>query len=132
MPITPIQEEVLVLVLREKLPDLSKLSQKQVVSKVGKQRFEEEAQYLYSYLEASCGANLSKNEQLAILSQVFRCLVTYIKQALGLPITLKTVFDCFSLLSHAVDLSYPGYAEAGMLKAVISPTRLPMELKKAS
>ena len=132
--IVPIQqEELLILVLKEKLPDLSRVKDSQVVSRVGKERFEEGATSVFSYLDTSCGTNLSRLEQTALLSQVVKCLMSYMKNAMGLPVTLKTIFDCIHLLPHAVDCSFPGYAEAGVLRAIVSPTRLSMvQLQKAS
>jgi len=131
-PNSSLQDEVLFTVLKEQLCDLSRaFTLKQLVSKVGKDRFEEARYSVFDYLESACGDNLSKNEQLALLGQLVKCLTRYIGGAMALPVTTKTVFDCVHLLPHAVNLAFPGYAEAGLLRAVITPAKLPIPLRQA-
>jgi hypothetical protein len=124
MELTPQFEELLVMALKEKLPEVSKLVTKQVVSKVGKERFRDGAELVFSFLEDSCGSNLSQNETSALLSRMLRCLNNYIS-TMCIPVTIKTVFDNMHLLPYAVNLAFPGYAEAGLLRAVITPKSLP-------
>jgi len=125
LTLTTQMEDLLVLALKEKLPEVSKLTSKQVVSKVGKEKFQDGAELVFSYLEDSCGSTLSNNETSALLSKVLRCLTSYMQTALNMPVTIRTLFDNFHLLPHAVNQSFPGYAEAGLLRAVITPKTLP-------
>lgn len=125
------QEELLFTILKEQLRDLTRAyNLKQLIAKIGKERFDDARESIFGFLEQSCGAELSRNEQLALLGQMFKCLTRYIG-AMGLPVTLKTFFDHIGLLAYAVDLAFPGYSDAGLLRAVISPSRLPIPLRKA-
>jgi hypothetical protein len=124
MEITPIQEEVLILVLQEKLPEISRLSSKQIISKIGREKLSDGERMIFSYLEGTCGPNLTKHEMFALLSRVFRCLTGYLHSVQGLPVTLHSIFNNIHFLPHAVDLAFPGYADAGLLKAIITPRSL--------
>jgi hypothetical protein len=126
------QEDILAVILREKLPSARRLSTVQLVAKVGRERFEDGCTQVFDYLETSCGQGLTRNEQLALLSKVLDCLIDYIQNTLQIPCTPKTMFDCIHLVPYATELAFPGYAEAGLLRAVIMGGRLPVPMRMAS
>jgi len=125
MPLTQAEQtELFIINLKELLPSLCRGNDKQLISKVGKERFEEAVDLTFPYLTKACGELSLRNEVLALLSKVFKCLSDYIVDDLGLPVTPKTFFDNAYLLSYAVDRSFPGYGSAGLLKAIIRPATL--------
>ena len=125
------REEILVTVLKELLPSFQRYSVNQVKSKMGKAQFEDVCNQVFDFMESSCGKQLQRNEQLALLSQILRCLQRYVTNRLQIPFTASTIYTCIHELRYAVDLSFPGYASSGLLMAVIAPRRL-SELLKAS
>jgi hypothetical protein len=116
-------QELLLLSLRELLPSLRQQVDKTIVTKVGKEKLQDAAFQVMDYIELSCGGQLSRNEYLALLSQVLRCLITYLHSA-GAPATAANIINSIHLLPHAVDLAFPNYASAGMLRCVVSPSRI--------
>jgi hypothetical protein len=91
--------------------------------RIGKERLHDAADDTAGFISSGVKRQLTKNERLALTSQLLRCLNSYIKGVLGLPVTLKTVVDSVSLIHEATDRSFPGYAESKMLLYLIQPTQ---------
>lgn len=75
------------------------------------------------YLASGVNSALSKNEQLTLTIQVLMMLSNYIK-TLGIPVTLNTIVTHFSCLPHAVDVCFPSYKDARLLRYIIAPQPL--------
>ena len=118
-------EELLLNALKERLPRLARMSTKQALAAIGQSNFDDILDHTYNFLKQACGSMpLTKNEEAALLFQCFRCLADYITNTMKIPFTLKTLIDSIYLLSFAVNEAFPGYAAAGLLKAVILPSKL--------
>jgi hypothetical protein len=126
-------QELMLNALREVCPSLGRFSDKQLISKYGKDKMEEALSLLIDYVVISCGRNLNKNETFVLYVRVIKCLADYIKSALGIPVTLNTLLGNFHLLEYAVDVAFPGYSSAGYLGAIIAPRNLHVaQFEKAS
>jgi len=118
------QQDLFLLLLKEKLPSCQRHTLKTLLVKVGKEKYEDAVEQVFDYLDQSCGKNLSRNEVLALLSQIFNCYANYLTDTLQIPVTINTVIGNIHLLPYSVNLCFPGYAKAGLLRAVVLPSRL--------
>jgi hypothetical protein len=108
--------------LRPLLPSLRSLNDAQAEKKIGKERLDDAVELIFNYL-AVAAPGCRQVEQRAVLSRCLHCLTDWM-QSQEIPWTVKTVFDCIYQLPFAVDRAFPFYAQAGLLRAVVSPTRL--------
>lgn len=108
--------------LRDIMPQLSLHSNDRIEKKIGKDRLEDAAINTAGLIAVGTRQLfLTKNEQLALTSQVLGCLERYISEDLQIPVTLKTFVDNISVLNYAVDKSFPGYIKSGQLGVIIKP-----------
>lgn len=108
--------------LRFLLPALRSMNDAQAEKKIGKERLDEATELIFGYL-LTAAPGCKKIEQGAVLARCLRCLADWMGSQ-DIPLTVKTVFDCVHQLPFAVDRAFPFYAQAGLLRAVVSPTRL--------
>lgn len=108
--------------IRDQFSTLKLHSDAMLIKKITEERVKDCSLQLFAYLTCSAGA-LNKNEYLALSDQVLRCLSKYVKNTMGLPVTLKTLMNAMSLMETAVDEAFPGYAASCLLRRVIYPTR---------
>jgi len=126
-------EAIFLQALKELLPSLTRYTDKQLVSKAGKEKFEEGVCQMVDFVVRSCGSDLNKNECYAIFMQVFKCLVDYMSKTLQIPVTLHTVINNTHLMPFATNMAFPGYADSGLLKTIVAPRSLTaIALKRAS
>jgi hypothetical protein len=109
--------------LRQVLPSLKLLSDASLEKRIGKEKLQFASEDIASYLASGGCEKMMRNEQLALVCQVLNCLTRYITTELQIPATLNTVINNMSLLSYAVEQSFPGYATSGLLKYTILPPR---------
>lgn len=84
------------------------------------------ADCISDYIESGVTTNLSRNEQLALTVKVVKFLAEYLK-AMEIPVTLNTLLNNFGMISQAVDNHFPGYAEARLIRYIITPNRTQLE-----
>jgi hypothetical protein len=121
MDIDPLYvQEIFLQSLRDVIPSLRLHSDKQLITKIGKEKVEDLSLELYSYMQAGAG-NMTKNQQLALANKLLICLRQYITTAIKIPFTLKTLLEHLSHLDYAVDNAFPGYASSGLLRYTILP-----------
>jgi len=124
------REQMFVLALKELLPSLRSNSDKQIRDKIGKEKLNEAIESMTDYVEGACG-ELNRNETFAMYVQVLKQLSAYLTGTMSIPFTLNTATTHMSLLAYAVDQAFPGYAEVGLLKSIISPKALQPLVRKA-
>lgn len=107
--------------LREILPALKSQTDERIIKRVGKEKFENAVDDVHGLIESGVSSTLTRNEHYALTMQVMLCLTRYIKDVMGMPVTINTVFDTISLVEHALDQSFPGYASARLLRYIILP-----------
>ncbi len=105
--------------IRELLPSLRMHSDEMLTKRIGKNRLEDLSLEFFCYIEVGAG-KLNKNQNLALANKLLNCLVKYI-QRVGTPVTLNSILNSIQLLGAAVDESFPGYAQSGLLKYTILP-----------
>jgi hypothetical protein len=108
--------------LRDILPSLKLFSDDQLKRKIGPEKLEDLALEFFGFLQAGAG-ELNQNEQLALANISLKALSKYINTRLNIPVTLKTILDSIGLLEYAVDIAFPGYFAAGLLKYSVRPFR---------
>jgi hypothetical protein len=113
------QEVIFLSVLREVLPTLRNLDDGRLIKKIGNERFHDGCDEIYSYLEIGIDSPLKKLEQSALINKILRLLSSYVVEQMHLALTLKTLFDCFSLFPTAVEQSFPGYHSSRLLRYLI-------------
>ena len=111
--------------LREVIPSLRLHSDDQITKRIGKEKTEEIALDVCGYCAAGCVEKLTRNEMLALVCQVLKCLTRYMAKTLQIPVTINTIIKEIPLLEFAVNESFPGYAESGVLRYAIAPVRIP-------
>lgn len=113
-------QETFLLALKDRLPSARIFSDNQLVKKIGPEKLLEALEQIVNYIEPACGnVELQRNEYFALISQVLNHLIQYLKQ-INVPITLTTVMSNIHLVEHTTDLAFPGYANAGFLRSIIS------------
>ena len=120
--------EIFLTVLRQILPSLHNQPDSQLTRRIGKEKLEDAAADVAGYIEHSTSSSLSKNERLALTSQILGCLTRYIKTELNQPVTLNTIINCMQLIEHATDQSFPGYASSRLLRYLIVPLQQQPEI----
>jgi len=116
-------QELVLISLRELLPSLRRFNDKQLIAKLGKEKFEDASGQVADYVELGAGKDVNRNEYLALVNQGFRCLSSYL-QEIGAPVTVNSLVNSIHLMPQAVDLAFPSYAQAGLLRCIVSPTRI--------
>jgi len=114
--------------LRSNLPMYRGQSDAALERKIGAKRLEDASTDFACFIRASVKTELSKNEQLALTTQLLRCLQDFLKshrdeEGKIVPLTLLTLISRVSLLPAATDKAFPGYADAQMLMFLIQPQR---------
>lgn len=105
--------------LREILPTLRYIPEASIEHRVGsKQKLVEASEDITSYILSGLRYEPNQNELYALICQVLRCLVSYLK-TLGTPITVQNIVNCTHLTEQAMDSSFPGYHSSGLLSYVI-------------
>jgi hypothetical protein len=112
-------QRVVIQSLKATIPSLKLLSDERIEQKIGKEKLLEVTEYSVGYVVASSSDDISHNELFALLCQVFRCLGLYITNSLHLPVTVKTLVDSIGLLEYAVDICFPGYGKAKLLRHIV-------------
>lgn len=102
------------------LPFIRRFSDPALEVKIGKGKLEDAIFFSFDYLEAGVRGELSDTETYVLLVQMFKCLDRYLK-LIEIPVTLNTFISHLNLLGHAVDQSFPYYAQSGLLRFVINP-----------
>jgi hypothetical protein len=105
--------------LREVLPQLKNQDDARLIKRIGKDKYQIIEDDLNGFLDNGVTGSLTKNEKAALAVKSLKCLADYIKENMSMPITFNTMIDSQALLPHAVDNSFPGYAEAKLLKHAI-------------
>jgi len=116
-------QEMLLSSLRDLLPSLRRFSDKQLLTKLGKEKFEDASGQVADFVELGAGKDISRNEYLALVSQGLKCLLSYL-ESIHTPITVNNIINCVHLMPQAVDSAFPSYAKAGLLRCIVSPSRL--------
>lgn len=106
--------------LRAVLPFTRRYSDTALATKIGIGKLEDAIFFSFDYLESGIVGELSDTETYALLVQMFKCLDRYLK-VIQVPVTLNTFVSHLNLLGHAVDQSFPYYAQSGLLRFVINP-----------
>jgi len=119
------EKEIFLAALRVILPQLKSQSDAMLIKKIGKDKLEEIALDVCGYCVAGCVEKLTRNEMLALVCQVLKCLTRYMAKTLQIPVTINTIIKEIQLLEFAVNESFPGYAESGVLRYAIAPVRIP-------
>lgn len=123
MPVPPVETEldrkIFLTVLRHAIPSVTRLDDERLVKKIGNDRFADSCDELFGFIESGTDSSLTRLEKDALASKIVDCLKAYIKEQMQLPFTLKTLFDCFGLLTEAVDRAFPNYYQSKLLKYTI-------------
>ena len=106
--------------LRDVLPQLREQSDERLTKRIGKEKLEEAALDLEGFMNAGVNNPLTQNERLALASKLLRLLSQYI-QEIGNPVTINTVITHMSLIAHATNNAFPGYAESKLLRYAVTP-----------
>lgn len=109
--------------LRDILPTLKLYTDDQLRKKITQDKLTDVSLEFFGYLEAGCSENLTQIQKLALSVQLLRCLSKYITNVMKMPVTLKTMLDCISLIEPAVENAFPGYWGSKLLKYTILPVR---------
>jgi hypothetical protein len=88
--------------------------------KVGPDVYYDAVSFVFRYMESSTGP-LSRNEAHAMMVQLFKSYTNFMRQAIRIPVTVKTFFNTLDCFDAAIEQGYPGYKKHGFLKAVILP-----------
>ena len=86
------------------------------ITSFGKARYKESCEAIRKYLESGAGIQ-RKPVMVKLTKMVLRCLVNWLRNSGAQP-TPSRVFSSISMLPLAVDESYPGYADAGLLARI--------------
>ena len=111
--------ELFLEVLRFILPSLKLHTDAQLSKRIGKEKTEEAALDLAGFIESGSNRPLLRNERKALSEKVMMCLANYVKNQINLPISLNTIINHMGILAHAVDASFPGYAESKLLRYTV-------------
>ena len=120
--------EIFLTVLRQILPSLHNQPDAQLVRRIGKEKLEDASADVAGFIEHGTTSNLTKNERLALTRQVLDCLTQHMKNEMNMPITLNTIISSMQLIEHATAQSFPGYAEAKLLRYLIVPLQRQPEI----
>jgi len=115
--------EITLLSLRELLPSAKRMSDKQLVAKIGEAKLSDASDQIYDFIMNGCSKTqgmVSKNEYSALTVQSLKCLSTYL-QLTGAPTTANTLVNSIHFLPLAVDRAFPMYAASGLLRKVVRP-----------
>ena len=119
------QAEVFLRALKELLPAHQTLSDQALTKKIGKEKLAEALGITFELIKRGCRLNVSQhepltqNEQYGLVSQILRAYERYITKVLEIPFTPNTVVGNLHLLEYSVNLSFPGYVNAGLLRYVV-------------
>lgn len=83
----------------------------------GKERMRQQLAAVDAFVIASCVPIMRKPVRMAVLRSLFLCLASHLASR-GIPTTPKVMLSNVSLLSHAVEQRFPGYAQAKLLHRV--------------
>lgn len=121
---TPTNNQILFLAaLRDVLPMLRGQSDSMLESRIGVKRLAIAEADITGFMEAGVSRKLSKNERLALLAQLLKSLTAFMKEELGLAVTIKTLIDSSSLIGEAFERQFPYYLECKMLLYTILPMK---------
>ena len=96
------------------------------VSRFSKENWNHVVYYMKDLVETNGGKTLPRAGKIALMSVMFSCLVTQIHENRSKK--PANVLRDIENLQWAIEESYPGYLEAGLLARVIAPaTRRPKE-----
>lgn len=119
-----LNKQLVIAALREILSTLSLRSDEQVEKKIGKEKLEDFSQDIAGIIhKATAGQELRRNERAALISRMMRCLANYLEKEMKIPVTVNTICTHSSLLEYSVDIAFPGYIRAGVLRYAILPPR---------
>ena len=108
--------------LRQFLPSLTNQPDDQLTRRIGKEKLQDCAADVAGFIEHGAPGNLTRNERRALTTQVFECLITYIKSTTQ-PVTLNTLITNIGLVDYAVDNAFPGYSESKLLRYLVVPLK---------
>jgi hypothetical protein len=109
--------------LRSVLPFLKQQDDARLTKRIGIEKTKNAADDLAGYIVAGTSEQLNQNEKLALSCQLLKCLVVNIEER-EIPITLNTVINNMEMLNHAVNTSFPGYADSHLLRYIITPRKI--------
>lgn len=119
-----LNKQLVIAALRELLCTLSLRSDDQIEKKIGKEKLQDFADDVAGIIhKATAGQELRRIERAALVSRMLRCLANYIEVEMKIPVTVNTICTHSSLLEYAVDIAFPGYIRAGVLRYAILPPR---------
>lgn len=113
-----LQKEIFLQILKEVLPTARSLTEERIKKRVTNEKFNSAVEDLFGYIFSGIEGNLTRNEQLALVHRVLKCLIDYLKE-MNVPITVNTVMENFGLINQAVDKQFPQYWESRLLKYLI-------------
>lgn len=83
----------------------------------GKAKYAEAVAQMHEFVTESCGPAMRQVVRDRVVAKALRALVLYM-DAIGIPLTPKTVISNFGMLASAVDAQFPGYAAARLLHRI--------------
>lgn len=109
--------------VRQQLPFLKQQDDERLSKRIGSEKVLNAADDLAGYILSGVSSKmLNKQQRLALSCQLLKCLVRYLNDG-KIPLTLNTFIDRMGLLQYAVEQSFPGYADSGLLLYMIMPQR---------
>ena len=76
---------------------------------------------LSKYIETTCG-NINQTQRTSLYALFLDCLISYMDKK-SIPISATTIVSSLGYVPGLIRISYPGYAEAGLLVKISTMTK---------